>query len=103
MNVYHLAGTKFCCTENEGTNFNKEIRKRLDSGDVVTLDFGEVEVCSTHFYFTMLHGLYKDYTQEFLRQYLKVTGMDPYKQDVLRRCAEVVRVKQTNQEGKTNE
>jgi len=56
----------------DGKKVNAEIRKCLVDSKHVTIDFEEVDLVNTAFLNTAIGELYKDYTSDFLNEYLKI-------------------------------
>lgn len=72
--VYELFG-EFAISDKDGELLYSKIENELKEGKSVTVDFSNVETVLTQFLNSAIATLYKDYTSEYLKENLKVTGL----------------------------
>lgn len=63
-------------TPAEGQPIYEEIIEHLIQGDVVELDFSDLQICTTAFLNVVIGNLYKDYTSDQLKEGIKFNGLD---------------------------
>ena len=74
INVHALFGD-FAVSDADGEALHERIENELKSGEVVVVDFTNVETVLTQFLNTAIATLYKEHTSDELREKLEIKGL----------------------------
>lgn len=74
INIVKLIGSPSALTVEQGDLVYIEIKKALDEGQSVTIDFLNIESIITPFLNASIGRLYEDYTSEVLRERLHIVN-----------------------------
>ncbi|MFZ4465085.1 MAG: STAS-like domain-containing protein [Bacteroidales bacterium] len=75
FNIVNITGDRFCVEANDGQKVFEMIRKALLEKRNVTLSFLNVEMLTTAFLNTSIGQLYRDFTEEEIKENLKVENI----------------------------
>jgi hypothetical protein len=75
ISIVNTVGDAYCVEAEDGQKVYDLIKKALDEKLNVTLSFLNVQMLTTAFLNTAVGQLYKDYTEEFVRSFVKVVDI----------------------------
>ena len=75
LNVMECIGTPSAITQESGDLIFEEISKAIDEKKCIYLDFKDIESMISPFLNNAIGKLYKDYSSEEIRQYLKFVNL----------------------------
>ncbi len=85
INIYNEVGGKAAVSDEDGQKLFDKINSALKSGNIVVLDFVNIEILISAFLHTAIGQLYKeDYDVEFLRSNLKTANMRAEDKEILK-------------------
>lgn len=87
-----------CATPDEGLPIYNKIMTSLGKGEMVTLDFEQVELVTTAFLNVIIGRLYEKYTSEELNSLLKFRNLTPGIALRIKAVADTAKVYYKNQE-----
>ncbi len=75
INILNLVGDAYCVEASDGQKVYERIKKILSEKRKVSLSFLNIEMLTTAFLNTAIGQLYKDFTEEFIKENLEVVEM----------------------------
>lgn len=75
INIVNTVGDSFCVEAEDGQKVFELIKKALSEKRSVTLSFLNVEMLTTAFLNTAVGQLYRDFSEEFIKENLKVENL----------------------------
>jgi Icc-related predicted phosphoesterase len=75
INIVNTVGDSFCVEADDGQKVFELIKKALTEKRSVTLSFLNVEMLTTAFLNTAVGQLYRDFSEEFIKEGLKVENL----------------------------
>lgn len=75
INIVNTVGDSFCVEAEDGQKVFELIKKALTEKRSVTLSFLNVEMLTTAFLNTAVGQLYRDFSEEFIKEGLKVENL----------------------------
>lgn len=86
--VYQIVGSSLCIEVYDGKKVYDVISKLLTQRKNVILSFMNVRVLTTSFLDTAIGLLYKDFSEEYIRKYLKIAELSTADIDLFKRVVE---------------
>ncbi|MFN6378237.1 MAG: STAS-like domain-containing protein [Flavobacteriales bacterium] len=75
LNIFNIVGSPFCVEADDGDRVYHLVIKALEAKRKVVLSFYNVEMLTTAFLNTAVGQLYRDYSEDFIKENLSVDGM----------------------------
>jgi len=76
INIVSVVGNAFCVEAEDGQKVFELIKKVLTEKRKLTLSFMNVEMLTTAFLNTAIGQLYRDFSEEFIREHLNVENLN---------------------------
>jgi len=92
LNVFNIAGSPFCVEAEDGERVYNLIIKAFKVKKGVELSFKNVDILTTAFLNTAVGQLYRDFTEDFIRQNLGVQEMSPSGLVSLKRVVDTAKI-----------
>lgn len=102
INIKNTIGDIYGVEAGDGQKVYELIRKALDGGHKVVLSFLNIEMLTTAFLNTAIGQLYKDYSEEFIKNYLQVTDLSDSGKVALKRVVDTAKLFYKNPEALRN-
>ena len=88
INVYSIVGSKFCVEADDGEKIYELIVKELSDNKKIDLNFQNIELITTAFLNSAIGKLYKDFSEETIKNYLSVSEISDTAAISLKRVVE---------------
>jgi hypothetical protein len=88
IRVLDIVGSNICVSADDGQKLHDKIKPLLDQGVMVTISFEGVETLISTFLNAAIGQLYGTLSEEKIREYLTVQGLEPDDLDILKRVVE---------------
>lgn len=92
INILNVVGDKFCTEAEDGQKVFEIITKALKEHRKVTLSFLNIEMLTTAFLNTAVGQLYRDYSEEFIKDKLAVENITPSGSISLKRVVDTAKM-----------
>jgi len=92
INIVNIIGDAYGVEADDGQKVYELIKKSIDGGHKVTLSFLNIEMLTTAFLNTAIGQLYKDYTEEQIKDHLQVTDISESGKVALKRVVETAKL-----------
>lgn len=102
INIKNTIGDVYGVEADDGQKVYELIRKALDAGHKVVLSFLNIEMLTTAFLNTAIGQLYKDYSEEFIKDYLQATDLSDSGKVALKRVVDTAKLFYKNPEALRN-
>jgi len=92
LSVFNIVGNSFCVEADDGQKVFERIASALKADKRVELSFQNVEMLTSAFLNTAVGRLYRDFTEELIRDSLQVVQMDATDLALLKRVVETAKL-----------
>lgn len=92
INIVNTIGDVYGVEAEDGQKVYELIRKAIDGGHKVILSFLNIEMLTTAFLNTAIGQLYKDYTEEQIKNHLQVTHISDSGKVALKRVVDTAKL-----------
>lgn len=92
INIVNAIGDVYGVEANDGQKVYELVKKAMDSDHKVTLSFRNIEMLTTAFLNTAIGQLYKDYSEEQVKQHLQVTDISDSGKVALKRVVDTAKL-----------
>jgi transcriptional regulator len=92
INIVNTIGDRFAVEAEEGQKVYVLIKKAFDNGNKVVLSFLNVEIMTTAFLNTAVGQLYKDYTEETIKERMQVQNISESGKVSLKRVVDTAKL-----------
>lgn len=92
LNVINVTGEKFCTEPEDGQKVFEQIDKAFKENKFVVVSFMNIEMLTTAFLNTAIGQLYRDYSEEIIREKLSVEQMTPAGLVSLKRVVDTAKI-----------
>lgn len=96
ISLFNIVGSGLCVDAHDGDNVFKVISRALQQNQSVLISFKNVEMLTTAFLNTSIGQLYRDYSEEHIRNFLDVTDITDSDRASLRRVIEGAKIYYSN-------
>lgn len=91
LKINDFTALDIAVSSDEGDKINEKIEYYLGKVEILTLDFGGIQLMTTAFLNASIGQLYRNHTSEFLNKHLKIINMDPSDFSLLRKVIETAK------------
>lgn len=92
ISIFNTVGDKYCIEAEEGEKVYKLIKRSFDEKKKVVASFMNVELLTTAFLNTAIGQLYRDFSEEYIRENLAVENMTASGAASLKRVVETAKL-----------
>lgn len=92
INIVNTVGNTFCVEAQDGQKVFELIKKVFTENRKITLSFLNIEMLTTAFLNTAVGQLYKDFTEDFIKENLKVENLSASGAVALKRVVETAKL-----------
>lgn len=92
INIINVVGDSYCIEAEDGEKVFSLINKAISENKKVVLSFLNVEMLTTAFLNTAVGQLYRDFTEEKIKEFLSVKDMSQNGLNALKRVVETAKV-----------
>lgn len=96
--VYQIIGNSLCVEADDGSKVYESLKLFLSEKKPVSLSFQNVEMLTSAFLNTAIGQLYRDYSQEDIKEYLKVQDITATDAELVKRVAQTAKLFYKNPE-----
>ncbi|MBN2828990.1 MAG: STAS-like domain-containing protein [Candidatus Cloacimonetes bacterium] len=98
IEIINVVGSEYCIEAEDGKIVYDQIKAAIDNGNRVILSFRNVEILTTSFLNTAVGQLYRDLTDERVKEIISVENMSPSDQAKLKRVNDTAKLYYKNPE-----
>ena len=92
INIINIVGSPYCVEADDGQKIYNLIVKSFNDNKKVVLSFLNVELLTTAFLNTAIGQLYKDFSEDFIREHLNIEEMSQSGLVSLKRVVETAKL-----------
>jgi len=92
INIINVVGSSFCIEADDGQEIYNLIIMAFNEKKSVVLSFLNIELLTTAFLNTAIGQLYKDFSEEFIKEHLGVENISPSGKVSLKRVVETAKL-----------
>jgi len=92
INILNIIGDVYGVEAEDGQKVYELVRKAIDGGHKVILSFLNIEMLTTAFLNTAIGQLYKDYSEEQVKDHLQVTDISDSGKVALKRVVDTAKL-----------
>jgi len=92
LSVFNLVGNSFCVEAKDGEIVFNAIKKAMQQNQAVEISFKNVEMLTSAFLNTAIGPLYRDFSEEEIRELVKVVDISDADKALLRRVIETAKL-----------
>lgn len=92
INIVNTIGDVYGVEAEDGQKVYELLKKAIDGGHKVVLSFLNIEMLTTAFLNTAIGQLYKDYSEEQIKQHLQVTDISDSGKVALKRVVDTAKL-----------
>jgi len=92
ISIFEVVGSEFCVAADDGQLIFDQIKRAFTEGYAVELTFKNVKRLTSAFLNVAIGQLYGEYTQEFIKEHLRVKEISPGDANLLKRVVDRAKV-----------